>query len=180
MLAAPAYGVSSMTFPLISPRAIGLLVLAGFGPLAQAAVPAAPSQREQAQREVLASVDALFDAMAAHDVAAARKLLVPGTSFVVLRPDGRVLMERDSEFLKTLGTQKGDWRERIWSPQVLVQGNLAQVWAPYDFHLDGKLSHCGIDSFAMTRDASGWRIAGISYSVQTHGCAPSPLDAATR
>jgi hypothetical protein len=47
-------------------------------------------------------------------------------------------------------------------------------WAPYDFHLDGKLSHCGIDSFGLVRGADGWRIAGISYTVQKTGCAPSP------
>ena len=58
---------------------------------------------------------------------------------------------------------------------LMVQGNLAQVWAPYDFHLDGKLSHCGIDSFSLVRNADGWRVVGVSYTVQKVGCAPSPL-----
>ena len=128
------------------------------------------------QREVLASVDRLFSAMATHDVAASRKLLVPGASFVVMKPDGTVAMEHDTDFLEALATKKGEWRERIWEPQVMVQGGLAQVWAPYDLHLDGKLSHCGIDSFSLVHGADGWRIAGISYSVQKQNCAPSPLD----
>lgn len=148
---------------------------AGFGMSAWATSP--PTSPQQ---PVLASIDALFAAMASHDVAAARKLLVPGASFVVLKANGSVAMERDLDFLQALGSQKDEWRERIWHPQVLVQGNLAQVWAPYDFHLDGKLSHCGIDSFSLVKDGSGWRIAGISYSVQTQGCAPSPLDAVAR
>lgn len=141
-------------------------------------LPLAAAPQAASTQPVLASIDALFAAMASHDVAAARKLLVPGAGFVVLKPDGTVAMERDVDFLQALGSQKGAWRERIWNPQVLLHGALAQVWAPYDFHLDSKLSHCGVDSFSLVRDASGWRIAGISYTVQPKGCAPSPLDAA--
>jgi hypothetical protein len=38
------------------------------------------------------------------------------------------------------------------------------------------MSHCGIYSFSLVRNADGWRIAGVSYTVQKTGCAPSPLD----
>jgi hypothetical protein len=127
------------------------------------------------RRDVLRGVDALFSAMATHDVAAARRLIVPGASFVVVKPDGSVAMEHDTDFLQALAGKKGVWRERIWQPRVMLDGDLAQVWAPYDFHLDGKLSHCGIDSFSLVRGTDGWRIAGISYSVRKQGCAASPL-----
>jgi len=127
------------------------------------------------QREALGAVDALFAAMAKHDVDASRQLILPGASFVVVLPDGTVKIEPDTGYLETLGKHKEAFRERIWDAQVTVQGNLAQVWAPYDFHLDGKLSHCGIDSFSLVRGAVGWRIAGISYTVQKTGCVPSPL-----
>lgn len=129
-----------------------------------------------AQREVLGAVNALFDAMAKHDVAASRKLIVTGASFVVVKPDGTLVMEHDTDYLDSLAKRKEAFHERIWDAQVTVQGDIAQVWAPYDFHLDGKLSHCGIDSFSMVRTAEDWRVAGISYTVQKVGCAPSPLD----
>ena len=127
------------------------------------------------QREALGAVDALFAAMAKHDVDASRRLILPGARFVVVLPDGAVKIEPDTGYLDTLGKHEEAFRERIWDAQVTVQGNLAQVWAPYDFHLDGKLSHCGIDSFSLVRGSDGWRIAGISYTVQKAGCAPSPL-----
>ncbi|EIL97431.1 hypothetical protein RHOFW104T7_10295 [Rhodanobacter thiooxydans] len=127
------------------------------------------------QREALGAVDAFFAAMAKHDVDASRRLILPGASFVVVLPDGRVKVEPDSGYRDMLGKHKEAFRERIWDAQVTVQGNLAQVWAPYDFHLDGKLSHCGIDSFSLVRGTDGWRIAGVSYTVQKTGCAPSPL-----
>lgn len=94
--------------------------------------------------------------------------------FVVVLPGGTVKIEPDTGYLETLGKHKEAFRERIWKAQAMVQGNLAQVWAPYDFHLDGKLSHCGIDSFALAHGSGGWRIAGISYAVQKAGCAPGP------
>jgi hypothetical protein len=144
--------------------------------LAVAGIAQADDAYHPEQRAALGAVDALFAAMAKHDVAASRKLLLPGASFVVVLPDGRVKIEPDSGYLETLGKHKEAFRERIWDAQVIVHGNLAQVWAPYDFHLDGKLSHCGIDSFSLVRNADGWRIAGVSYTVQKTGCAPSPLD----
>ncbi|HTH68287.1 MAG TPA: nuclear transport factor 2 family protein [Rhodanobacter sp.] len=106
---------------------------------------------------------------------ASRRLILPGASFVVVLPDGTVKIEPDTGYLEALGKHKEVFRERIWEAQVMVQGNLAQVWAPYDFHLDGKLSHCGIDSFSLVRNADGWRVVGVSYTVQKVGCAPSPL-----
>lgn len=131
-----------------------------------------------AEREVLGVVDALFSAMVKHDVEASRKLILPGANFVVVRPDRTLVVEHDSDYLESLGKHKEVLLERIWDAKVDVQGDIAQVWAPYDFHLDGKLSHCGIDSFSLVRGTDGWRIAGISYSVQTQDCAPSPLDGA--
>lgn len=145
-----------------------------FATLAFVAAPADAVSLDAQQREALSSVDTLFTAMAGHDVAAARAVLMPGAAFVVHRPDGQVKLEHDADFLDALAKKGGAWRERIWQPTVLVDGDLAQVWAPYDFHLDGKFSHCGIDSFSLVRQDGRWRIAGISYSVQLKGCATDP------
>ena len=49
------------------------------------------------------------------------------------------------------------------------------VWAPYDFHVNGAFSHCGVDVFSLVRTAEGWRIAAVAYTVEREGCAPSPL-----
>ena len=142
--------------------------------LAVAAAPAGATTLDAQQHEALSSVDALFTAMAGHDVAAARAVLLPGAAFVVHRPDGQVKMEHDTDFLDALAKKGGMWHERIWQPTVLVEGDLAQVWAPYDFHLDDKFSHCGIDSFSLVRQGGRWLIAGISYSVQLKGCTSDP------
>jgi hypothetical protein len=65
-------------------------------------------------------------------------------------------------------------RERIWNPDVRIHGLIATVWAAYDFWIDGKLSHCGVDAFDLIKTPEGWRIAGGVYTVETQ-CSPSPL-----
>lgn len=121
--------------------------------------------------KALAVVDALFAAMAVHDVDAARQTLLPGANLVVVLADGRVRVMDDAGFLEALGKDKAPWQERIWDARVTTQDGLAQVWGPYDFHHDGKFSHCGVESFALVRDAAGaWRIANVSYTMRHEGC----------
>jgi hypothetical protein len=55
-----------------------------------------------------------------------------------------------------------------------MQGRIATVWAPYDFWIDGKFSHCGVDAFDLIKTDKGWRIAGGAYTVELK-CEPSPL-----
>jgi hypothetical protein len=55
-----------------------------------------------------------------------------------------------------------------------MQGRIATVWAPYDFWIDGKFSHCGVDAFDLIKTDKGSRIAGGAYTVELK-CEPSPL-----
>jgi len=80
-----------------------------------------------------------------------------------------------SEFGANLGTAKQEYLERIWNPKILIRGGIANVWAEYDFHLDGKFHHCGVDSFRLVKTSGGWKIAGIIYTTETAGCTNSPL-----
>jgi len=65
-------------------------------------------------------------------------------------------------------------RERIWNPEVRVHGSIATVWAPYDFWVDGKFSHCGVDAFDLIKTPDGWKIAGGVFTMEAK-CEPSPL-----
>ena len=63
----------------------------------------------------------------------------------------------------------------MWEPKVLIRGAIAQLWAPYDFHREGKFNHCGIDSVSLVKVGGAWKIAGISYTSETLNCPASPL-----
>ena len=126
---------------------------------------------------VLAVAQHLFDAMAAHDSAALRQILLPAGSFVVVAGEGdsvRVGVTPLEEFIARIGRSGPALHERMWRPRVLIDGPLAVVWTSYDFHIDGEFSHCGIDAFTLARTASGWLITGGSYTVQRTGCPDAP------
>ncbi len=126
------------------------------------------------EKEVMAVAQRLFDAMAAKDAVAARSVALPEAHHVAVRADGRVTVSTHEQFAARLAESKGRWLERMWSPKVLIRGALAEIWAPYDFHLDGKFSHCGIDSFHLVKTADGWKISEISYTMETTGCEERP------
>lgn len=123
----------------------------------------------------VATVQKLFDAMSAHDSDAARAVILPEGRLYATRTDGTPSSLTLEQFAARLSTMKEPMLERMWNPTVLVRGRIAQVWAEYDFHLSGKFHHCGIDSVSLVKAADGWKIAGIVYTSETSGCAPSPL-----
>ncbi|MES2521821.1 MAG: nuclear transport factor 2 family protein [Gemmatimonadota bacterium] len=129
---------------------------------------------------VVAVVQRLFDAMATKDTALARSLIMPSTRFVSMLSDTTPATPRaqaDTMFLRSLVTGSQKLLERMWAPVVHVQGPLAILWAPYDFHVDGRFSHCGIDTATLVRGRTGWMLTSLAYTVQRRGCAPSPLGA---
>ena len=141
------------------------------------AAPASLGAQTQDEREVIAVVQKIFDAMAACDPAAARALSMPeGLLYRVAVgadvPIRTTTLEAFSAGLANCGQAR---LERLWQPQVRVHKDIATLWAPYDFWLDGKFSHCGIDSFEFVRTPDGWKLTGGNYTVEREDCAPSPL-----
>jgi hypothetical protein len=127
------------------------------------------------EKEAVAAVQKLFDAMAAHDSDAARAVVIPEGRIYSVRPDGKPSGGTLEEFAARLSMRKEPMLERMWNPTVLVRGRIAQIWAEYDFHLSGKFHHCGVDSVSLVKADDGWRIAGIVYTTETSDCPASPL-----
>lgn len=123
----------------------------------------------------LAVVQRLFDDMSKHNAEDAGTLFTPEAMLFSADANGVEMATPHEKFVARMGASKDAWLERIWNPKVLEHGNIAVVWAEYDFHRDGKFSHCGVDSFHMLKTVIGWKIAALSDTRETTGCAPSPL-----
>ena len=131
-----------------------------------------------AQETALGSVETFFDAMANNDWDRAATVMVHDAVLYGYRmQDGQVWLSRMTvaEYLESMAQRDDQLLERIWDVEVLEHNRLATVWTPYDFWLNGEFSHCGTNSFSLIRDESGWRIAGVVYSIETETCKPSPL-----
>jgi Putative lumazine-binding len=136
---------------------------------------AQPADEERAA--VLRAMQVFFDAMTARDVEGARKILQPQGRFHAISTRGATHEMRDfsnEEYVARLQASKQTMRERIWNPEVRIHGPIATVWAPYDFWIDGKYSHCGINAFDLVKTEEGWKITGGVYTVESK-CQPSPL-----
>jgi len=127
-------------------------------------LPAATAQNagKQEEQAVLAPVKAMFDGMAKRDVEAFKKPLLSGGTMVLMR-DGKPVRMTFDEFASRVGTP-GIKRieERIHDPLVRIDHDLAVVWAPFEFLVDGKVDHCGTDLFNLVHTEGEWRIARVA------------------
>ena len=127
------------------------------------------------QDDVVAIVQKTFDLMAAHDGPGIEALFLKDARLIAIRESGESTSTPAADFAARIGAAKYKLIERMWSPQLSIGGRLASLWAPYDFHRDGKRTHCGIDQVNLVKTPEGWRIATLIYTVQTTKCPDSPL-----
>ena len=127
------------------------------GPLPSSLRAATPE--EQA---VLAPVKAMFDGMAKRDAAAIKEPLLPGGTMVLMRngKPAQMTFEAFADRVGRPGTTQIE--ERIHDPLVRIDNDLAMVWAPFDFLIDGKVDHCGTDLFNLVRKDGKWLIASVA------------------
>jgi hypothetical protein len=114
------------------------------------------------EQAVLASVAAMFDGMAKRDAAAIKEPLLPGGTMVLMR-DGKPTQMTFEVFAERVGKPgTTQIEERIHDPLVRIDNDLAMVWAPFEFLVDGKVDHCGTDLFNLVRKDGRWLIASVA------------------
>lgn len=134
--------------------------------LALSAALAPPAGEEAA---VLTAVEQWLSAYGRKDVASYEALTHPdGVYFVVGELAGRppIRVGTNRQNLKDLAKPGAHFTERFWNPTVMIRGRLAHVWTPYSFDIDGKRSHCGIDSFSLSKINGKWVMTNSSWTVE--------------
>lgn len=149
------------------------------GGLALAMAVCAPMRAAHAQdaerTSVLATVQKVFDAMRTRDTALLSQAFDSSARLVgVSTRTGTptVTLTAPSQFGASIArAPAGDvWNERIFDPEVKIDGTVAQVWAYYTFHRNGTFSHCGVDAFMLVKVGPAWKITQLSDSRRTQGC----------
>ncbi len=143
-----------------------LLHLAGALTLALAL----PAGAQNPDSAVLAPIDAMFHGMTARDPAAIKAAALPGTILVLMRDGKPEQMTMDAFADHFSKPTKAHLEERIHDPLVRTDHDLAVVWAPFEFLVDGKPDHCGTDLFNLVQTGGKWVIAGIA-DTGTKSCA---------
>lgn len=79
--------------------------------------------------------------------------------------------EQISEFVKAVGTpHDGIWNEKITQTNIQIDGNLAHAWTTYEFYVDDRFIHCGVNSFQLVKFNNEWKIISIIDTRRTTNC----------
>ncbi len=63
-----------------------------------------------------------------------------------------------------------EFEERLGLLEAQTDGYLANVWMPYEFYLNGELSHCGVNNFQLMNTDEGWKIISIVDTRKKQAC----------
>ncbi|MDQ8755675.1 hypothetical protein RCO27_05485 [Sphingosinicella sp. LHD-64] len=133
---------------------------------------AAVAQSDEAA--VMAPIDAMFAGLTARDgQAILAQVRGDGAAAVVVeRPDGTRSFRRMSWADFAGGIRPGAERleERMPDPLVRIDGDIAMVWGQYDFLVDGRRRHCGVNHFDLVRENGAWKVQNVTWTQRTEGC----------
>ncbi len=119
-------------------------------------------------------VKEMLIAISTNDIEKARYHVFEDGRVFRIRKDG-IGFRSNTDFFKQTADQSTDYFERMWDPIIMYRGDLAIAWTTYDFHLNGKFSHCGAESFTLTRFNNRWMVVDWAYTAnETENC-NSPL-----
>jgi Putative lumazine-binding len=130
----------------------------------------AASAQSEDEKAVKAVIVQLFDGMQKHDSTMIRACFHPSArmqSIGMNRKSGNVELTTENTvdgFVKTIGSMPSTTQieERVLSYEIRVDAQMATAWTPYEFYLNGKKNHCGVDAFQFYKTEKGWKILTIA------------------
>lgn len=152
-----------------TPLIITLLLLSGMAAQAQ--------QNHPEFRAVKQVIDQFFESINTGNGPLLASLEVEGAQVLNIREDvaGEYAFVERGWFAADSFGKDDRLTERYWDEQLLISDHLAVFWAPYDFHINGEFSHCGIDVLNLIKIEGQWKISHAMWTIQRPDCAPSPL-----
>jgi len=72
----------------------------------------------------------------------------------------KLSQETAQKFYISIATIPSDikFEERILNYNIQVDGTMAHVWTPYEFYVNEKLSHSGVNAFTLFKENEKWKI----------------------
>ena len=139
----------------------------------------ARAQTSSPEKEAIKKVvNTVFEGMRLSDSSMVKSVFAPNAVLQTIRPakegnSATVNGNRLESWLKAIAQPKTPdqvWNEVMEFDHILIDGNLAQVWGKYTFHIGNKFSHCGTDNFTLVKHAEGWKIVYLIDTSRKEGC----------
>ena len=123
------------------------------------------------EKEIVKPIENLFHAMKSADSLGVKNAFSSSAILQTFNKNNEIRTEKVEGFAKQVGSSKvGDLDERFTISKVLVDGNMASVWVPYQFYYKGNFSHCGVNSFQLAKMNNEWKIQYIIDTRRKDNC----------
>tara|TARA_B100000683_G_C12485268_1_gene552830 strand:+ start:1475 stop:1963 length:489 start_codon:yes stop_codon:yes gene_type:complete len=132
------------------------------------------SSIESTQREIISVIDKFTEAINTKNPEIVSDILdseLDKIKFYVKNDSS--YHKKSSSSLDFLKTSENKFFEKYWDPIITTDGNIASVWAPYEFYLDDVFSHCGTNLFFLVKENEKWRILHYGYTIDKINCEDS-------
>ena len=120
--------------------------------------------------QVMEPVHHFFDALGRQDKSGMLAVVAPSVEIMSVQ-QGELRRRNIDSLAEAIAAHRGGAiAEHIHDPLVHIDNDLAVVWAPYKFTLDGHVNHCGTDVLTLARIDGRWIIIGLSDSERKENC----------
>lgn len=120
--------------------------------------------------QVMEPVHHFFDALGRQDKTGMLAVVAPNVEITSVQ-QGELRRRNIDSLADAIAAHRGGAiAEHIHDPLVHIDNDLAVVWAPYKFTLDGHVNHCGTDVLTLARIDGRWIIIGLSDSERKENC----------
>ena len=123
------------------------------------------------EKEIIKPIENLFNAMKSADSLGVKNAFSGSAIMQTFGKNQEIRTDKVEDFAKQVGSSKvGDLDERITISKILIDGNMASVWVPYQFYYKGNFSHCGVNSFQLAKLNNEWKIQYIIDTRRKDNC----------
>lgn len=123
------------------------------------------------EKEIVKPIENLFNAMKSADSLGVKNVFSSSAMMQTFNKNNEIRTDKVEDFAKQVGaSQAGDLDERFTISKILVDGNMASVWVPYQFYYKGNFSHCGVNSFQLAKINNEWKIQYIIDTRRKDNC----------
>lgn len=122
------------------------------------------AQNQSEEKAIKKVISTFFDALHQGDSTLMKSTLHQDlkiqTTFTNKEGDKQLRTQTKAQLLKGVASKKvsDKYLEKLLSYTIKIDGNLASVWTPYQFYLNGNFSHCGANSFQLFNNNGQWEI----------------------
>lgn len=114
-------------------------------------------------QEVQKKIETFFEAFHAKDTLKLKSICSDKIILQSIQENakgGKLSDESASEFYKSIASIPANFnfQEKILSYSIQVDGSMAHAWTSYEFYINDKLSHKGVNAFTLFKENDVWKI----------------------